>query len=335
MLIDRREWLRALESCSPGLSTKSGLDQSNCFCAQDNKIKCFSEEIYTEIDFPLGITAAVPAKPLLDTLRKLTEDSLDITTSGTKLRIKGTGRRLEINMNPEIMLPAGSIEQPTKWVELPPAFGDALPMVSACCLETEGNDQFELSCVRITPRGLESCDLKQAIRYAVATGVQGEVLIRGTSAKAFNGLGIAEMSETESWWWIKTYTGLRAAVRKIQGKYPPIGQVFKTEAISTVEVPGSVVEILGRCTPFLQETVAGKLATFTLKPGQLLVRAQNVNGWYEEKKAVDYSGPELTMGLNPLFLEKLIKHGLPITLTRDSVRVSGGEFVFALAIERV
>lgn len=335
MLIDRRDLLRSLESCSPGLSTKGGLEQSGCYCFTGNTIQCFSEEIYTIQDTPLGIQAAVPAKPLLDTLRKLTEDSLEVTVSGTKLRIKGTGRRMEINSNPEVMLPTGAVEHPTQWTELPPAFGDAMPVVAACCLETEGNDNFELTCVRITSRGLEACDLKQAIRFAVATGVQGEVLIRGSSAKAFNGLGIAEMAETESWWWIKTYTGLRAAVRKIQGKYPPIGQVFKAEAISQVEMPGSVVEILGRISPFLQETVAGKLATFSLKPGQLLVRAQNVNGWYEEKKAVDYSGPELTMGLNPAFLEKLIKHGLPIVLTRDSVRISGGDFVFALAIERV
>lgn len=333
MEVDRRELLRGLESCTPGLSARSGLDQSNCFTFKDKSIRCFSEEIYTEQDCLLDITGAVPSKPLLDVLRKMTEDTLTISATDTELRIKGQGRRTAIRLNPDVLLPTGSIEQAGKWTELAPAFGDALPMVAACA--AEDSNIFELCCVRLTPRGMEACDQRQAIRYAVPTGVAGEVLLRGASCKAFNGLGIAEMSETDSWWWIKTYTGLRAAIRKIAGTYPKgIGEIFKAEAISTIELPGSVVDVLGRITPFLQETVAGKLATFSLKPGKLLVRAQNVSGWYEEIKNVEYDGPEVTMGLNPKYLETLIKHGLPIIITKDSVRIQGGEFVFALAVER-
>jgi hypothetical protein len=333
MLINRQELLRTLESCSPGLAPKGGNEQSNCFCFQNNVVRCFSEEIYTEQDTNLDIQGAVPSKPLLETLRKLTEDELTITATDTKLQIKGQGRRASINLNQEILIPIGAVEKATKWTELPPAFGDALPMVAECA--AEDNNIFELCCVRISPKGLEACDLRQAIRYAVATGVEKEVLIRGTSCKAFNGLGIAEMSETDSWWWIKTYTGLRAAIRKIVGTYPKgISDIFKAPVLSRVTLPASVVDVLARVGPFLEETATGKLATLCLKPGKMMIRSQNVYGVYEEIKNVDYDGPPLTLGLNPKYFEALIKKGLPIVVTEDSVRIEGGDFMLALALEK-
>ena len=331
MLIDRRELLRALEGVAIGLNTKANLEQSNCFCFQSGKVCAFNEEVYTIQDTDLDICGAVPSKPLLETLRKLTEDELTITATDTELRIKGQGRRSAVRLNPQVLLPTGQVEAAESWTELAPAFGDALPLVASCAADE--NQIFELTCVRVSAKGLEACDQRQAIRYAVPTGITGEVLLRGTSCKLFNGLGIAEIAETPAWLWFKTYTGLQAAIRKISGKYPPLGDIFKTPKIAEIDLPGSVVDILARAAVFQQETATGKLVNLSLKEGKMMVRASNTLGFFEEIKAVDYSGPALTLGLNPKYLEALVKHGLPIAVTAESIRITGESFIYALALE--
>ena len=80
MRINREELLHQLETVAPGLSQKAIIEQSNCVVFQDGKVQTFNDEVSCCTDCCLKITGAVKAKALLELLRKLSEDQLDIET---------------------------------------------------------------------------------------------------------------------------------------------------------------------------------------------------------------------------------------------------------------
>ena len=333
MKIDRREFLSALEACAPGLASKENIEQSQCFVMQDNKIMAFNDVILTVHDTPLAVRGAVPAKPLLELLRKLTEDELEITATDSELRVKGEGRRSAIKLNPDIYLPTGVVDPVDHWTDLPPAFADSLPMVADCALAT--GDPLALTCVQILPNAIQACDQLQAARYEVETGVSAPVLLTAQACKSVNGLGVAAMCETESWIHWKTYTGLQVALRKIQMDYPEgIEAIFQATAEREINIPASVTDILTRAAPFLEETSDGKTGKIEFKPGRLLLTAKNGSGWYQEFKEIDYDGPALELSINPKYVANLLKHGLPAILCSDSLRIEGDGFVYCVSIKR-
>lgn len=333
MIVSRKEVVRALECCVPGLSTRENVDQSNCFCFRGKTVFTYNDEILCQQDFPVEINGAVPAKTLLDLLHKLPEDDVDITTTDTKLRIKGQGkRRSELNLVPDVVLPIGDVEAPSAWTEVPPAYSDALGMVADA---TDDDESSPLAYVHITPKGMEACDMHQAIRYEVATGLKSNVMVRGTSCKAVKGMGIAQTAETDNWVHWKTYTGLRVSVRKDTRDYPDLGDIFAAESMGEAYIPGSVSEILERAAPFMSKQGKGKIGIVDLAPGKIRVRAINQDGWYEEIKELEYDGPVTRFGVSPKHIQGALKYGLPCEITPVSLRIRGDAFVYALSVEEV
>lgn len=332
-MINRKELLRALEACVPGLSAKENIEQSSCFIFSENSITTFNDEILCVHDTPLGLHGAVPSKPLLELLRKLTEDEIQITSTDTELRIKGNGRRVVIRMSPDVLLPTGVVDPVEEWIDVPPAFGDALSMVAECA--SKSGDDRELSCVHFQPHMIEACDRYQAIRYNVETGVGQNALIRRSSCAAVQGLGIAGMAETEVWMHWKTYTGLQVSVRKYASTFPSLDDIFATEKTGEAHIPGSIVEIFNRAAPFFADTTKGKQGLIRLRKGQMMIRAANGEGWYEEIRDIDYDGPKMTLGVNPKYISGLVKHGIPCDITASSLRITGDAFVYALPLENI
>ncbi len=333
MNIDRKDLLRALDSCTPGLSSKENVDQSNCYCFVGGTIKTYNDEILCQHETALTFTGAVPAKPLRELLQKMTEDEIEVTTTTDKIRIKGSRRRSEINMNPDILLPTGTVEEPSEWTEVPPAFSDALGMVAGMVDDDQSN---VFAYVHFCPGWLEATDNHQAIRYGVATGVKSNVMVRGDSCKALRGMGIASIAETETWVHWKTFSGLQVSVRKDTRVYPDLTEIFAQPKLSRVHIPGSVADILDRASPFMREAgIGGKRAQIVLSEGKLIVRAINGNGWYEEIKDIEYDGEKLQFSADPKHIANALKLGLPCDVTASSLKLKGDAFVYVVSLEEV
>lgn len=332
MIVNRKDLLRALQSVTAGLSSKENIDQSNCFCFGPGIVRTFNDEILCQHEVPTDFTGAIIARPLLEMLDKMPEDEITLTVVNNKLRIKGSGKRAEVTFDPNVILATGSVEVPDNWIELPPAFSDALGMVAEA---TEKETNTEFAFVHMTPDYLEACDYLQAIRYNVATGVKGSVMVRGTSCKAIKGMGVASACETKDWMHWKTFTGLVVSVRKDTREYPKIEEIFETPIKGSAYIPGSVGDVIQRATPFMATVPSGKQTICVLSKNRLTIRAVNANGWYEEVKDIDYDGPDTTFGISPKNISGALKFGLPCEITDSSLRIRGDAFIYALSLENV
>lgn len=334
MNVNRKDLVRALESCAAGLSSKENIAQSNCYCFKGTTVYTYNGEILCQHDFPVPLHGAINAKPLSDLLNKLPEDEISVTSTEDKLRIKGANKkRCEIVINPTILLPLGEVESPEEWTEVPPAFTDAVDLVAD---NTSDDETKALAFVHFTKNRLEACDLMRAVRYSIQTGITSDsVLIRGSSCKALKSMGIAEVSETESWLHWKTHTGLRISARKGTHTYPDISSIFSAETIAQVDLPSTVGDILDRAMPFMEKYSAGgmsKMGNIKLAPGEISIRSLNKEGWYSESKEIEYNGPTLQFDASPRHIQDVLKYGLPCDITGTSIRIQGDEFVYALAV---
>lgn len=330
MIVYRKELLASLEACAPGLNTKENVEQSQCYTFRDGKVSTFNDLIFCQHDVPIDFTGAVPSRQLRETLQKLTEDELDISATDSELRMKGTGRRVVIKFTKELYLPFSSIETPEHWVDVAPAFSDALPLAADCCSKDGAPPEFD--CVSFTENSITACDKYQAIRFSVPTELK-PCLVSGVGCKSVNSLGVSDSCETENWVHWRTFTGLRVSVRKSIGDYPQL-EVFDNPAIAEVEIPHSVSEAMLRATPFLSESADGRLGQIALKSGSLSVRAKNIYGWYEERHDVEYDGPDLVFSVNPKLIGTLLKHGEPVKVTENTLRVDGESYSYVVSTQR-
>ena len=332
-LVDRKEFLRQLESCSPGISTADNIEQGDCFVISPKRIVSFNDEILCRQDSVIdGIFCAVPAKPLLETLRKLTEDEIDVSMKDNQLVIKCPGgRRIGITVHADAVAHHEAVEPPGEWLDVPPAFADALALVADA--SAKKSDTFELTCIEISPQGLQATDSYQAIRYRLTCPVSSNILIRRTACSAVNGLGVAAISETANWLHMKTYSGLQVSVRRYSGDFPNLGGAFKAETQATLALPPSLLDSIQKASVFFADTGDGKQAQFKLKENKLMIRAQNEIGWYEEVRDVQYDGPARAFGMNPKYIQTLLKYDYPIALTEGALRIRGENFVYMSSTE--
>jgi hypothetical protein len=92
---------------------------------------------------------------------------------------------------------------------------------------------------------------------------------------------------------------------------------------------------LQKATAFLADTGTGKQAQFRLKPGKIMVRGQNDNGIYEEIRDLPYDGPVRGFGINPKYIQTLLKHDYPVAFTESALRIRGESFVYVTSLETV
>lgn len=90
--IGRENLLRTLEYVSPGLSTRDIIEQSTSFVFKGGQVITYNDEVSCRGPSGLdeGLTGAVRADKLLDLLRKLPDDELDIGLVDSEFNVMGS-----------------------------------------------------------------------------------------------------------------------------------------------------------------------------------------------------------------------------------------------------
>jgi len=94
MKINRKELLGSLLSVSSGVTKKEITGQSNSFVFGNREVRTYSNDIVGSCSVPLGIEGVVVGHPLLETLKKLPDEDLDLSVDNDKLVVKGKRRRV-------------------------------------------------------------------------------------------------------------------------------------------------------------------------------------------------------------------------------------------------
>lgn len=319
--LNREEFLHQLEGVQPGLSSREIIEQSSCFVFKNGRVMTYNDEVACRQKCAAPITGAVQSGPLLSILRKLVEDEIELEETDGELVIHGKRRKCGIRREAEVLLPIDKVDKPGEWKPLHEEFLESINMVQACASHDES--QFALCCVHLHPKHVEACDNYQATRVKMATGISASTLVRRDAIKHITSMGMTEFSETESWLHFRNPAGMVLSCRRYIEEYPDLKEFLEFDG-SAIVLPKGLGEAAEKASIFSAESSDDNQVTVDLMPGKLRIRGTGSQGWYEERRKVDYDGTDLSFLIAPSLLIDLVAKHNEAVITTGKLRVDGG-----------
>lgn len=332
--VNREALLSVLESVEPGLAKRGVVEQTACFIFDGGKVKTFNEEIACVHKSPLkSITAAVQAQPLLEILKRLPEETVEVEAKKGYLHINGRRKRASINMEHEITLP-DVVEKPGDWIALHPEFADAVAIVAPCA--SDDASMIKACCIHITSKFIEACDEYQIARYRMKTKIPNDALVQKNSLKHVADLGMTHVSQTDSWLHFKNPDGLifSCQLQDVEG-YPNMDEWFDFTG-KPFTLPKGLMEALDRGGVFAKESADGNQTYIELSSKGLVLRTEGIHGKYVELKTkVKYSGKPMSFIVATETLERLLEQHTECELSPERLKVAAGKFTYVTGLGNV
>lgn len=329
--INREELLKQLEAVSAGLSPRDIIEQSSCFVFQGKKVVTFNGEAACWSPCSIGVTGAVSAKPLLDVLRKMAEETIELSTTENKLVIHGKqNRRARIAMESEITLPFKEIKEPKKWNTLPADFLEAVDMVHRCC----GKDTDRLETfVHLHKEKVEAIGEHQVGHFRTRIDLPENVIVHKDSVKHVVSLGMTEVGVTDKWVHFRNPTGLVLSCLKGAGEedYPSTEKALSIKG-QRINLPRGLESAIERAAIFSRENPEDEDVAVYLKPGKVIIVGTSASGDWREPKSLDYKGEPMDFLINPKLFQDICRKHHEAWVTPDVLKVKQGKFTFVTAL---
>ena len=327
--VNREQLLQQLESVMAGLSARDIIEQSSCFVFKDGAVITYNDEISCSHPCGLNIEGAVQAEPLVDILRKLKEETIDVEVGDSELIIKGRRRSAGIRMEKEIVLPVENVERATKWKTIPEDFAEAVNVVKDCA----GSDQSTpiLTCIHIHPDRIEASDNYQVTRYKCKTGVVTPVLVKRDSIRNIVSLDVTKFAETSNWIHFRNRSKLVLSCRRYEETFPSLDALlnFKGERIT---LPKGLSEAVEKAQIFSADNPDDNQIKIIIRTGKFRIRGEGGSGWFTEFTKTKYKGPAISFFISPELLVNLTTRHNECEIGEGRLKVDAGKFVYVTAL---
>jgi hypothetical protein len=333
--VNREDFLRQIGSVLPGLSTREIIEQSSCFVFQDGNVMTYNDEIACTQACDLKVTGAVQAMPLINILRKLVEEEIDIEVTKKSFVIKGKRKRATISMESKILLPVDDVEKPRKWKDLPDDFADAIHIVQQCAGKDES--RFDFTCIHLHPDRIEACDGSQAALYEIDMPLSKPTLVRKESLKYIVSLDMTKFSRSKNWIHFKNSSGLVLSCRRwiySASNFPNVRELLKVKGSKTV-LPKGLAEAISKAKVFSTESTEEDQVIIELTKNKLKITGQGVSGRYVEYKKIKYTGKDLKFAIAPDLLADLVNRHNECRISSDKLKVVTGKYSYVTALVKV
>lgn len=331
MKLQRVDLLKRLLAVSPGLTPQDTTSQSSCVVFRKGRLYTLNREIACSITSNMdeACEGAIAARKLIDLLKKLPEDDIQLEVQKDKLIIKGPRKVSKLTLEAEIKMPFGSVELPKVWIPINGDFAQAVDLVFRCTRKK--SPDFAKTCVHIHPKHLEASDNTKMARWTMPTFVQKSVLVRGTTIKAMVPLGMTKACETQNWLHFRNPFGLRVSLRKFPVEnYPKLDQ-FLTIRGQRVTFPKGLADAADRAGIVLDDTDGS--VKVSISEDKAVVSGFGMAGEISEEKGIEYSGPAMTFLIPPKLIAELVEQQTSCEVSDVCLRVAGEHYIYLTSLE--
>lgn len=327
--VNRANLLQQLLAVQPGLAEREIIEQSSCVAFVKGRAYTYNDEVSCSAEVPLKLSGAVPAKTLLSILGKMPDEELEVEEDDAEVVFRGKGRRFKLRKEAKIALPVDKLEVPDAWNKLPKNFTEAIDMVRHSA--SSDKSRFKLTCVHLSPAHVEACDNFQLSRFCLKTGLKQSVLVKKSSIEHIVGMGMVEMSETDTWLHFRNPAGVVLSCRRYVEKYHDVDGVLKDKGKAII-LPKRLGDAADRASVFSSEAANDNQVRVRLQEGLLRIRGVGEVGWYTETRKVTYDGPELEFLISPSLLGQIADKFREAFVDSNQLRVEGPEWVFVTCL---
>lgn len=317
----------------PALATEQLVEQSKSFVFQDARVYTYNDDIAISYPSPVDIEGAVDGKTLFALLSKSKEKTLTLQVEGGEMLVKGKRTKAGLRLEAEIQLPLEELGTPKDWIELPDKFEKAVEF----CQFSAGHDEDRplLTCLLVEGQYVSSCDNVRLSRYDMgsealdAPAFPKPILLPATASRQLLKYHAVKYALTAGWIHFRNEEKCQFSTRVISGDYPNITQILKVEGQPFTFADG-VEDVLDRAGVFVEEE---KSVMFRVSnKGQMLVRGEGVNGWFEEKFRVRYKDVAFQFQINPLVLIAILKHSREAVVGERKIKLEGENFTHVIGL---
>lgn len=333
-LIDRVTLLQQLDAIRSGVEPRDSVPQSSCFIFKDGHAYTGNDEVICRVPCDLDITGAIPAKPLLELLSKLKEETLTVMMDGTKLSIKGKNNITQLNVESEILAPLHEQGFPTKFKKLPSSFIEGVKTTSRC-VGSDANEYLTM-CIHITAEYMEALDNSQLCRFSVPLkAIKRPFLVKGTDLKPVLNMDPQGYALTEEWMFFKNTIGAVFGCRAdYANQYPDLSSFLEMKGTG-IKLPQGLTDAIGKAEIFTSELTDNNRIEIMLRDQKLRVRGIGASGKYQETRKVKYDGEPLGFRINPQLLTYIAEQHNSCEITSQVIKMHGPDFTYVSVLQEL
>lgn len=331
MEVKVKEMLEILLSLKPGLTSKTIIEQTDCYAFQDGKVFTYNDEIAVSHPIPWEIEGAVISSPLLGLLSKVNDETVEIEITKKGMVIEGARFKTEISLYEEIKLPIDQIGNPTDWKKLPKNFVDAVSYT----MFTAAKDMTKpsLACLHVKGDKVESSDKFRITQFTLDKKFPGTYLFPAWNIKHLINFEPIEFTTTQGWGHFRMENGAIFSMRIFpEENYPNVDKHLKVEGQS-LKIPDEVSEILERAQVIVKgEFEADQLVDIAVEPGKLTVSGKGPHGKFTERIRIRYDSDPINFSINLVFLSQILKHLKETTVSENTMKFIGSNYVHLISL---
>lgn len=330
MLTNRGALLARLHEATPGLASKATIEQSDCFVFKNGRLTTFNDTIMVRVESPLDFDVVVNAADFMGMVSKCPDEEVTVWLHEGELRIKGNMKKAGISCSQDVALPLDAVPTPDKWHRLGEGTLGLLQQAARTC--SDDDTQFLATCVHVTPDRIEASDNYRLFRVDGATGFPVEVLIPAESIEAIEGMEVVRVAVGEGWAYFKTSSGAEIAVRCSHEKYnDKVDEALAMHNPQEITLPANLAEMVERAEVFNTAQYDAKVGV-RIAEGELTLTSRKDNGWYKERKKIEYSGRTLDFEINPKFLVDILARTREVLVDDRKMKIASDRVQFVVAL---
>lgn len=334
MKIDKKELLTALEKVKPGVTSDDHIEQANTFVFKDGFVITYNDEI--SLCHPvtnLDIEGSIVADEFYKLLKKLKDDYVTVTVTGTEIQLKSGKAKAGLILEKDIKLPLKEIGAYGRWRKLPDEFSRFARFAMGAC----SNDYSRpvLSCVNVRKDGMiqgtDSCRIVNC-NLDRRMPVQ-DFMVSARSIKEIIKIEPIRIAESKGWIHFTNREGTIISCRTYEDDYVDIDPFLEVKG-EEVEFPKAIIEVIDRARIFAKrDSILDERITVTLNSKEIIIEGSSTTGWFQEKIPAEYDGVETTFSIAPYLLADILNETGKFIIGKNSVKFTGDGWVYIAITE--
>lgn len=323
--MDTKQLLNILVMVMPAVEKKTTIAQHDHFVFHNRCVSTYNGKIFFSHPIPLDIECSVIAADLIEILKTVSSDTVELSVDGSKLLISSDDVKAEMSTEVYEQSVLNAIKSmgisDIKWddaADVPKYFIDGL---SQCrfSVSRDASDQRNCHCLHVIDDAIESGDGYRCAEY-VMDGKMQEMLIPATAAAVLINCTPVCYVVHKGWAHFMDVKENIFSVRLVEGDFPDVGKIISNveKSVEKLTLPDTLQDLLGKFTNLSEgDSDVYKFVTITIKDGVVTAFTKKATCNITKKINISDKETDISFSISPVFLMSIMDRTKEIHINKD------------------